>query len=694
MKINEFSNDILSLDKHIQELKVKQKDYEITQKNKINQLTNQYSDNVSKIDFLLTNLELKENEILKSKQIKQQKIENLITNITLIQQQIENIKVKNYLSNEKKIAIVSNEIKSLNDKLINLNKKLKLTQTKKKEQYYKKKEKEENNLMLEEEYLYCQKMLVILTSKIESHSEFVKNLLKTKNCLSNSLEKLNEIIPNNSDIEKDINVIQADKLAENIYSYCNNYLVFLVSQTQFNKDVSELNNFEEVLEYLIKVSKYKLPHNLFEYLIIAICRIMSYENLIELRMKVVNELNDSHIPTLKTEENNELEEKYSEKIKKIQNQISNITNTIKEKELLLSETKNKREENEKNIEEMEKDIQSMIEYKSVILNEINLIEKELCVKQKNTLSSIENLKKENDALNRLISKKKEKMIKNEENFHEEIKSITTVKDKLLQHKESFMKNNFNININYINEQPKDNYNETEEIQKFCPQFKYPSSMKENDLILTKKISPLLSGLTVMKRQIIHVKRQIYESYNPVIRNKVITDPNDFGFKKYFLYLNKQLTKIVFQKLSPLEKTIEISPSSISRIEIPIFTKSLIFVKKIITQLIKKFNIASSQQINEYFIENKENIIKLYQEGSGLDNANCSTFDSKILNIDYREALIQNKKYIFYLYLKPDEDTKIEVILDSSSDYKKWVNGLSTIISDYEYTKQIITKFLL
>ena len=68
--------------------------------------------------------------------------------------------------------------------------------------------------------------------------------------------------------------------------------------------------------------------------------------------------------------------------------------------------------------------------------------------------------------------------------------------------------------------------------------------------------------------------------------------------------------------------------------------------------------------------------------------------SKILNIDYREALIQNKKYIFYLYLKPDEDTKIEVILDSSSDYKKWVNGLSTIISDYEYTKQIITKFLL
>ena len=58
---------------------------------------------------------------------------------------------------------------------------------------------------------------MILTSKIESHSEFIKTLCKSKNALTSSLEKLNEIDPDNS--EFDNNVIEMNKLAEMIYSY-------------------------------------------------------------------------------------------------------------------------------------------------------------------------------------------------------------------------------------------------------------------------------------------------------------------------------------------------------------------------------------------------------------------------------------------------------------------------------------------
>ena len=42
---------------------------------------------------------------------------------------------------------------------------------------------------------------MILTSKIESYSEFIKTLCKSENALASSLEKLNEIEPDNSEFE-------------------------------------------------------------------------------------------------------------------------------------------------------------------------------------------------------------------------------------------------------------------------------------------------------------------------------------------------------------------------------------------------------------------------------------------------------------------------------------------------------------
>ena len=71
----------------------------------------------------------------------------------------------------------------------------------------------------------------MLTSKIESHSEFIKTLCKSRNALTSSLEKLNEIDPDNSEFSN--NVIEMNKLAEMIYSYCNEYLEFNTNYEEF-----------------------------------------------------------------------------------------------------------------------------------------------------------------------------------------------------------------------------------------------------------------------------------------------------------------------------------------------------------------------------------------------------------------------------------------------------------------------------
>jgi len=65
-------------------------------------------------------------------------------------------------------------------------------------------EENERNSMLKEEYFSCKKLLVMLTSKIESHSEFIKNLCKSRDVLTSSLEKLSEIDPNNNEFSNNI----------------------------------------------------------------------------------------------------------------------------------------------------------------------------------------------------------------------------------------------------------------------------------------------------------------------------------------------------------------------------------------------------------------------------------------------------------------------------------------------------------
>ena len=679
MKYKDCCDDLSNIEIQIKELQLQKKEYETAKKNVIENLTHEYSDNISKIDSILTELEKKENYFKTEREAKQKKIKNIVDNIALITKEIDKIKQKNKEFNDSKISQYNKEISQLKSKTEKINFCIKKYKSKQKREKLREMEKQENNNMLEEEFIYCKNMLIVLTSKIESHSEFVKTILKTKNILSNSLEKLNETIPDSYDISKDINVIQVDKLAENIFSYCNPYLLFTVSHKQFISDVTDLNSFEEVIDYSLNVSTNKLPHNLFEYLLIALCRIMSYENLLEMRMKVVNAINDSSILTLNNESKKEDSLTYKEKIKEKENELKKVNEEIKEKEEMLKETKRKKEENEKNINDMLKDVNAMITYKEKINDDITKQDKVLSEKQKNAVKKIEELKIKNKELNDIISYKKEKLLHKVKLLDEEISRICDIKEQLISHKESKL-NKFNINIK--------NTNSTMETTSTNAEFKYPSTMSEKELLLTQMISSLFTPVIVFKRQIINVKKQIYENFNPVIRNKILCDPNDYGFKQYHLSLNKEITKLLFKKISPLQKTIDISPSSLSRIEIPIFTKSLIFLKKLISQLIKKFNLSTAAEIDKYFKSNEQSIMKLYKDGAS------QIFDTKILNSEYRDALLESKKYILYLYLKPDEDTKLELIFTSSREYKKWVNGLTQLISDPQYTKQVIDKYII
>ena len=68
-----------------------------------------------------------------------------------------------------------------------------------------------------------------------------------------------------------------------------------------------------------------------------------------------------------------------------------------------------------------------------------------------------------------------------------------------------------------------------------------------------------------------------------------------------------------------------------------------------------------------------------------------TIDENIFNEKYREALLLNKQYMINIYLKPDEDTKIEILFQTRNDFKNWINGLDELVSNYTKIKQFINK---
>ena len=342
---------------------------------------------------------------------------------------------------------------------------------------------------------------------------------------------------------------------------------------------------------------------------------------------------------------------------------------------------------------MENDLKTMILYKENISEEIKDIEIKFCNMQKNILNSINILKQENKIIKNKIEEKKLKLDKNSNIYQNEINNLSKIKNSLIDKKTNLQISAINNNNNVLcfsnlttnySSGKKNNINSKFDNTSIKFNLNYSPSLPEKDVILLEKIKPLFLKINIYKRQIINIQQKIFENFSPVIRNKP-SEPEDYGFKKFNLFIEKNNLKIIFEKISKSENTVSLFPSSISRLEIPQFTKSLVFLQKIYKNLNKKCNISTVEDIDLYFNNNKKNIMELYTKNS---NNDCF-FDEKIYNREYRDALLINKKYMISIYLKPDENTKIEIILESRSDFKNWLNGLDEFIHNFNYIKELL-----
>ena len=811
MKNNLFQKEINLLDKQIQSY-IEEKNNYITKKQfSINELLKTIDKNNSQISILKKKLDSDKKSLKSINETRENKLKNLLQQIEILQNKMNSLENQNSSAYDKDFALLNKEIENLKKQKKDLEKKIKNDQ--KRVFILEKKQNQENerNNMLKEEYFSCKKLLIMLTSKIESHSEFIKTLCKSRNALTSSLEKLNEIDPDNSEFSN--NVIEMNKLAEMIYSYCNEYLEFNANYEEFIEKIKNQDDIDKVIDYLQEISKYKIPKNLCEYVLIALCRIMTYEKILDLRMKFINsiDINDqknknkiSHIKINDNKENGIINEnkenenkeninndkeklnmssnsnKNDDKIKEEEikdNEINKLLLHKKEyelkklkideynrilicKEKAFNKIKNDRQENINNIKNIKNDLLLMVKYKNKLTEKINKNEKEIMKRQKDYLQSMDNLNEEIALCKEKIVKKNLKLNENSKKYEDKIKELINIRNSIITSNKEYKtneirdsmiqmnlspinktnqpKNIFNLNNNKINSSNNVNndninndndYNNNDERNSLISITELIQSnnsakndnnkngnnentndiflnikqnLSEKEYILLQSIKPLMKGVTILKRQIIHIKQKIYENYIPVINNKS-TMPKDYYFKKYFLYLDKNFDKLHFQKLSTSDRSISVSPTSILRLEIPLFTKNLIFLQKIYSNLNKKLNLDSTKKINEYFIKEKNTIIQLYLENFGkvkdTNNNNNDIniddmkepIDEKIFDEKYREALLLNKQYMINIYLKPNEDTKIEILFQTRNDFKNWINGLDELISNYPKIKDIIKK---
>ena len=794
-----FNKEINLLDKQIQSYTEEKNKYITKKQLEINDLLKLIDKNTLQISSLKKKLDADNNTLIYINETKETKLKTLQQDIENLENQIKVLQNQNIVTYDQDSDLLKNEILNIKIEKQKLEKKLKYIKKKIYILEQKQNEEKEKNNMLKEEYFSCKKLLIMLTSKIESHSEFIKTLCKSKNVLTSSLEKLNEIDPDNSEFSN--NVIEMNKLAEMIYSYCNEYLEFDETYENFINTIKNQDDIDKVIDFLQEKSKYKIPKNLLEYVLIALCRIMTYEKILDLRMKFMNNIdkkeeqnnNKTNIQNNKNEINNEDEEnnkkdeininnninnKNNLKNMKNSNQINNLMLYKKEyaayklklenyeknlvnKENIYNKINIDKNENVDNINNMMNDLSLMTKYRNNLSEKIEKKLNHINKRKKEYSELIDNLTSEINSCKEKIVKKNLKLKENSKNLEDKLNELIkirnsiininngykskTLSDNLFSNNNFSRNKNFNLNTNKEVENKKgekdmkDNINilnnleneeknsiisitqliqsnnnsfksskdsnkenelsdKNENIKEKISEafFKLSKSLSEENFIIIQNIKPLFQEVSILKREIIHIKQKIYENYNPVINNNS-TLPKDYFFKEYFIYLDKSLDKIHFKKSNSVDRSITISPCSILRLEIPVFTKNLIFLQKIYSNLNKKLKLDSTKKINEYFIKEKNNIIKLYLENFGknkktndknINNGEINeVIDEKIFDEKYREALLINKQYMINIYLKPDEDTKIEILFQTRNDFKNWINGLDELVSNYQKIKE-------
>lgn len=161
------------------------------------------------------------------------------------------------------------------------------------------------------------------------------------------------------------------------------------------------------------------------------------------------------------------------------------------------------------------------------------------------------------------------------------------------------------------------------------------------------MQPLLKG-TFAYRRIVSKSEKKDE-----INTLQLNNPEEIGFKKYFIYLDNELLNLIFYKKDNLNiknESTEISTLKMEKTLVSKLTKNIIAVHQFYRSLIK-------QKIDpdKFFNENKE----------------------KFVNENSRIKYLMNKYFMMTIKLKNED--RIELIFLSYSDFKEWLNGLAIII---------------
>jgi hypothetical protein len=217
----------------------------------------------------------------------------------------------------------------------------------------------------------------------------------------------------------------------------------------------------------------------------------------------------------------------------------------------------------------------------------------------------------------------------------------------------------------------------------------PTKFKE-EIQLIDKLKALIQGCVVYKRNfcninLVRYRKQYYADalqYNPIVNNSIVP-PEEYGFKKFFLQTDKSLSKLLFNKIKDSDKFFEMYISSISKVAVPTITKNIIFVN----QIFKKLKQKGINDISKYLEINVDKLIKLYYKSFKNETIQI---DENLLNEEYRQLLLNCNKFIMYIYLKPDDETRIEIICENYEDFKHWRNGIEELLNNKQ-VKDVIKR---
>jgi hypothetical protein len=300
----------------------------------------------------------------------------------------------------------------------------------------------------------------------------------------------------------------------------------------------------------------------------------------------------------------------------------------------------------------------------------------------NLISRLEKMavKKDNDNFNKPLSKKVNSNFKlNLKNINKEPETINARKitrNTLVNSMSNFRSGS--------EEKVKGN---TIQVKTTSNNFSSISQKNEYFTTIIDKLKHLVEGCVVYKRNFVTKNKKVsylldceFCPFDFITRK--MNNPEDYNFKSYFLKVDRSLNYLIFNKTKDDEKPIEFNLSSISRIVVPKITKDLVFIKGIYKKL-KKQNV---YDINHYFETHCEKLSKLYCRERHVE------LDEKLFNDEYRQMLLDSGKFILYVYLKPDDETRLEIIFNEYNDFKHWINGLEEFLNNKQ-TKDIIKKLI-